>query len=134
MVLISLKSTMGADSSNDGFLFETKSTTTVDDLIQSLVEIHNARQRSFLIIHSVKELAIYGPMKNPEPIGTKKVRFHQLIPLGTYDLKVIVHRLNFVRHRIKNFLTMGSKGGLHTLPIHQVGDWAIHQIHKWQTY
>lgn len=77
MVLINLKSTLGADSNNDGFLFETKSSTKVDDLIQSLVDIHNARQRSFLIINSVKDLAIYGPMKNPEPIGTDKVRFHQ---------------------------------------------------------
>lgn len=75
MVLISLKSTLGSASSNDGFLFETTVSTTVDDLIESLVEIHNARLRSFLIIDSVKELSMYGAMKLPETVGSDEVRF-----------------------------------------------------------
>lgn len=73
MVLISLKSTLGAVSNDDGFLFDTKASTTVDDLIESLVEIHNARLRSRLIIESVKELTLYGIMKNPEAVENDEV-------------------------------------------------------------
>ena len=75
MVLISLKSTLPrAQSSNDGFLYETLSSTKVDDLIDSLVEIHNARLRSCLIIDAVRGLATYGVMKRPEDAGTDEVR------------------------------------------------------------
>lgn len=75
MVLISLKSTLGgASSNNDGFLYETTSSTTVDDLIESLVEIHNARLRSSLIIDSVRGLAAHGVMKRPENAGTDEVQ------------------------------------------------------------
>ncbi|KAL7438221.1 hypothetical protein ACHAXH_004491 [Discostella pseudostelligera] len=75
MVLISLKSTLGgASGGDDGFLFETTASTPVDDLIESLVEIHNARVRSRLIIESVKELALYGIMKRPGGVGTDEVQ------------------------------------------------------------
>ncbi|KAL3770834.1 hypothetical protein ACHAWU_006393 [Discostella pseudostelligera] len=76
MVLISLKSTLGGASGSggdDGFLFETTASTPVDDLIESLVEIHNARVRSRLIIDSVKDLALYGIMKRLESVGTDEV-------------------------------------------------------------
>jgi len=79
MVLISLKSTLGGASGSggdDGFLFETTASTPVDDLIESLVEIHNARVRSRLIIDSVKDLALYGIMKRLESVGTDEVCFY----------------------------------------------------------
>ena len=66
MVLINLKTTLGSgatddnNNSNDEFLYETKLSTKVDDLIESLVTIHNARVRSHFIITTVKELATYG--------------------------------------------------------------------------
>ena len=61
MVLISLKS-----NNNDGFLYETTTSTKVDDLINELVEIHNARLLACLISDAVKELAMHGVMKRPE--------------------------------------------------------------------
>ena len=61
MVLISLKS-----NNNDGFLYETTTSTKVDDLINALVEIHNARVLSCLIADAVKGLATHGVMKRPE--------------------------------------------------------------------
>ena len=73
MVLISLKSTPGASSNNDGFLYETTVSARVDDLIESLVEIHNARVRSCLVSDAVKGLATYGVMKRPENAGTDAV-------------------------------------------------------------
>ena len=74
MVLISLKSTVGAPSNNDGFLYETTASTKVDDLIESLVQIHNERMRCCLIIDSVNGLAMHGIMKRPENTGTDEVR------------------------------------------------------------
>ena len=74
MVLINLKSTLGANNNNDEFLYETKTSTKVDDLIESLVEIHNARFRSCLIADAVKALATYGVAKMPENDGTDRVR------------------------------------------------------------
>ena len=71
MVLISLKSTGGG--ANDGFLYETTTSTPVENLIQSLVDIHNARLRGCLIADSVKGLAEYGVMKQPEDTGTDEV-------------------------------------------------------------
>lgn len=74
MVLISLKSVLpGAQSANDGFLYKTTTSTPVDELIDSLVEIHNARLRCCLIADAVKGLAMYGVMKRPEDVGTDHV-------------------------------------------------------------
>jgi hypothetical protein len=55
-------------SNNDEFLFETKSSTKVDDLIEDIVAVHNARQRSFLIIDSVRGISTYGLMKQPNSV------------------------------------------------------------------
>ena len=74
MVLINLKSTLGANNDNDEFLYETKTSTKVDDLIESLVEIHNARFRSCLVADAVKALATYGVAKMPDNDGTGRVR------------------------------------------------------------
>ena len=73
MVFIHLKSAVvGGDNNtnasannNDGFLYETTTSTKVDDLINSLVEVHNARLCSCLVADAVKGLAMYGVMKRP---------------------------------------------------------------------
>jgi len=61
MVVISIK---GADG--DGFLYETTTKTSNQELIESLVEIQNLRLRSRVIVDSVRGLAQYGPMKVKE--------------------------------------------------------------------
>ena len=55
MVLIHLKSALTSDN-NDEFLFETKTSTKVDDLIASIVSIHNSRLRANLIVDTVRGL------------------------------------------------------------------------------
>eukprot|EP00985_Skeletonema_marinoi_P020828 scaffold12444_cov134-Skeletonema_marinoi.AAC.8 len=64
MVLIHLKSALTSEN-NDEFLFETKCSTKTDDLIASLVAIHNARLRANIIVDTVRGLATYGLMKEP---------------------------------------------------------------------
>jgi hypothetical protein len=64
MVLIHLKSALTPDN-NDEFLFETKSSTKVDDLIDSIVNIHNARLRATLIVDTVRALSTYGLVRQP---------------------------------------------------------------------
>ena len=64
MVLIHLKSALTSEN-NDEFLFETKCSTKTDDLIASLVAIHNARLRANVIVDTVRGLATYGLMKEP---------------------------------------------------------------------
>ena len=61
MVVISIK-----QSNGEGFLYETTTDTLNDDLIESLVNIHNARLQAQFIADAVRGLAAYGPMKNPE--------------------------------------------------------------------
>lgn len=75
MVLINVKSSLptGPISANDSFLFETTTSTKIDDLIESVVDIHNARLRSRLIVDAVSGLAMYGVMKKPEEVGTDEV-------------------------------------------------------------
>ena len=58
MVVISIKSN---DGNGDGFLFETTTDATNDDLISSLVELQNLRLRSRVIVDSVRGLAEHGP-------------------------------------------------------------------------
>lgn len=62
MVLIHLKSALTSEN-NDEFLFETKTSTKVDDLIADIVSIHNSRLRANLIVETVKGLSTYGLMK-----------------------------------------------------------------------
>ena len=91
MVLINLKTTLGSsgssddNNSNDGFLYETKLSTKVDDLIESLVNIHNARVRSHFIITTVKGLAMYGVARRIDEDGDEdddqKVRAASHCPL-----------------------------------------------------
>ena len=90
MVLINLKLPQG-DQAADGFLLEASCSTrkiygphvvvmifrgiltppvyalaATDDLISSLVEVHNLRLRSRIIAESVRALAAYGPTKSEE--------------------------------------------------------------------
>jgi hypothetical protein len=75
MVLINLKSSLptGPITANDSFLYETTVATPNDELIASLVDIHNARVRSNLLVDGVRGLAAYGVMKKPEEVGTDEV-------------------------------------------------------------
>ena len=90
MVLINLKTTLGSsgssddNNSNDEFLYETKLSTKVDDLIESLVNIHNARVRSHFIITTVKGLAMYGVARRIDDGGDddQKVRAASHCPLS----------------------------------------------------
>ena len=68
MVVISIKHADG-----DGFLYETTTDTRNDDLIASLVEIHNERLRAKVIVDGVRGLAMYGPMKEPSKVGIDEV-------------------------------------------------------------
>ena len=68
MVVISIK-----QSDGDGFLYETTTDTRNDDLIASLVEIHNERLRAKVIVDGVRGLATYGPMKEPGKEGIDEV-------------------------------------------------------------
>lgn len=94
MVLINLKLPQGDQSeAADGFLLEASCSTrkvcglsvdfccishscpfasaltVTDDLISSLVEIHNLRLRSRLISESVRALADFGPMNEEEEVS-----------------------------------------------------------------
>ena len=64
MVVISIKRS-GADG--DGFLYETTTDTSNEQLIESLVTMQNLRLRSKLVVDSVRGLVQYGPMKDPNP-------------------------------------------------------------------
>ncbi|KAL3775424.1 hypothetical protein ACHAWO_001438 [Cyclotella atomus] len=76
MVLINLKSSLptGPITANDSFLYETTAATRNDDLITSLVDIHNARVRSNLLVDATRGLAAYGVMKKPDEAGTDEVK------------------------------------------------------------
>mmetsp|Transcript_16898 Transcript_16898/g.23912 ORF Transcript_16898/g.23912 Transcript_16898/m.23912 type:complete len:134 (+) Transcript_16898:56-457(+) len=67
MVVISVKYAGG-----DGFLFETTTDTPNNDLISSLVDIHNERLRSGIIVDSVRGLMTHGPMIKPDNVGIDK--------------------------------------------------------------
>jgi len=62
-------------SDGDGFLFETTTDTLNDHLIESLVQLQNARLRSIVIADSVRGLAQYGPMKESNAVGSDEVWF-----------------------------------------------------------
>lgn len=69
MVVLSIKYPDG-----DGFIFETTTATRNDDLIETLVAIHNGRLRARVVIDSVRSLALHGPMKKPDEVGVDYVR------------------------------------------------------------
>jgi len=69
MVVISVK-----HSDGDGFLFETTTSTSNNDLITSLVNIHNDRLRIQILASNLVELGKYGPSKKPEDQGLDDVQ------------------------------------------------------------
>ena len=69
MVVISVK-----HADNDGFLFETTTSTTNDALITSLCSINNDRLRVNLLAASLQELGKFGPMKKAEDQGLDEVQ------------------------------------------------------------
>ena len=72
MVMIHLKSAL--TDSNDEFLFETKTSSGVDSLIDQVVKIHNSRLRANLIVDTVRGLSMYGLMKqNPDDETSGKI-------------------------------------------------------------
>jgi hypothetical protein len=152
MVLINLKTTLGSgssddNSSNDEFLYETKLSTKVDDLIESLVNIHNARVRSRFIITTVKELATYGVTTRRIDDGgdeddDQKVRRRRHCPLSyihsmTYRMPmifqtalhtIIKYKKNDNPHsRLEIRLTRNQNTWL----IHLGYEWVFHQTLIW---
>ena len=73
MVVISMKQANG-----EGFLFETTTSTLNDNLIESLVNVHNARLQARFVADAVRGLAAYGPMRDPKDnsIGVDVSVFH----------------------------------------------------------
>ncbi|GMH59673.1 hypothetical protein TL16_g02880 [Triparma laevis f. inornata] len=69
MVIISVKKPDG-----DGFLYETTTTTSNDDLIVQLCEVWNARLRVKILAPSLRELGKHGPMKKIEEQGLDEVK------------------------------------------------------------
>ncbi|GMI21403.1 hypothetical protein TeGR_g3008 [Tetraparma gracilis] len=69
MVIISVK-----QSSGDGFLYSTPTSTPNSDLISSLCALHNARLRVRILAPSLRELAKHGPMKKGEDQGLDEVQ------------------------------------------------------------
>ena len=65
MVLLHLK-----HNNQDTFLFEATTSLSNDDLIDSIVSIHNKRFQSKLIAECARGLALYGIMKKPDEVGS----------------------------------------------------------------
>ena len=69
MVVIQIKS-----GEQDGFLYETTCATTNDALVRDLVKVWNLRIRLKQLAGGIRELAQYGPMKNPKDAGLDEVQ------------------------------------------------------------
>jgi hypothetical protein len=144
MVLINLKTTLGSgatddnNNSNDEFLYETKLSTKVDDLIESLVNIHNARVRSHFIITTVKELATYGVARRIDDGGggeddDQKVRAASLSSTYIHGLP---NDVNNISNRLIYTLSLNTNGQPHSRLeirrlIHLGYEWVLHQTPTW---
>lgn len=69
MVVISIKQADG-----DGFLFETTTDTLNQDLIRTIVDVHNGRLRAQVVVDSVRGLAEYGVQKEQSLIGNDELQ------------------------------------------------------------
>ena len=69
MVVIHIKS-----GDQDGFLYETTCATTNDALVRDLVKVWNLRIRLQQLAGGIRELAMYGPMKNPKDAGLDEIQ------------------------------------------------------------
>lgn len=68
MVVIQVK-----NGDHDGFLYETTCDTTNDALVRDLVHVWNLRIRLRQLSGGIRDLAIYGPMKNPQKAGLDEI-------------------------------------------------------------
>lgn len=57
----------------DGFLFETSCTCSNDALIREMVDVWNLRVRLRQLAGSIRELGMYGPMKEPDKVGLDEI-------------------------------------------------------------
>jgi hypothetical protein len=64
MVLIHFKKT-----EEDSFLYEALTTDANDDVVRTLAELHNKRQRIRRLVHEARELAYHGPAKPEDQQG-----------------------------------------------------------------
>jgi hypothetical protein len=90
MVVIQVK-----NGDHDGFLYETTCDTTNDALVRDLVHVWNLRIRLRQLAGGIRDLAIYGPMKNPQKAGLDEINekyngeiiekneYYQADPTGT---------------------------------------------------
>jgi hypothetical protein len=68
MVVIQIK-----QGENDSFLYETTCSTSNDFMIRDIVEVWNLRIRLLQLCGAIRELAKYGPMKQPDKAGLDEV-------------------------------------------------------------
>ena len=68
MVVIQIKNT-----DQDTFLYETTCDTLNDDLVRDIVKVWNLRLRLALLVGAVREMAKYGPMKEPSKAGLDEI-------------------------------------------------------------
>jgi hypothetical protein len=64
MVLIHMKR-----ADDNQFLFETTTTTSCDEVIRKLVEVHNLRLKILRLVNACEDLIKYGPAKPPDQQG-----------------------------------------------------------------
>ena len=57
----------------DGFLFETSCACSNDTLIREMVEVWNLRIRLRQLVGSLRELGMFGPMKEPDKVGLDEI-------------------------------------------------------------
>lgn len=69
MVVIHIKNT-----EQDQFLYETQCSTPNDDMVRDIVKVWNMRLRLALLSGALREMAKYGPMKEPSKAGLDEVK------------------------------------------------------------
>ena len=117
MVVISIKSN---DGNGDGFLFETTTDATNDDLISSLVEIQNLRLRSRVIVDSVRGLAEYShggssQSRNGDGSGSSSGSGSGSDEVRSVERTSCI-RFDFIRSAIDVFFCLKFSNGLSLIP------------------
>lgn len=69
MVVIQIK-----NSDKDTFLYETSCNISNDQLLRDLVNVWNLRLRLRQLIGGLREMALYGPMKEPNKVGIDEIQ------------------------------------------------------------
>jgi hypothetical protein len=60
-------------SDNEAFLYETTCATTNDDLVREITQVWNMRLRLGQLTGGLREMAKYGPMKEPSKAGLDEI-------------------------------------------------------------